>query len=199
MDIKDDFVPKQVINALEMTAHADGPGNRRTLNSEDGLHLVKELNGVTNLPIELIDEGEDGGIAQATHFQQLDRPRLDPLRAVDHHEGRVHGGEGTVGVLGEVLVPRRIEQIHDGVPVGELHHGGGHGDPALLLQRHPVRGGMAIGLPGLNRARQADRPPEQQKLFRDRRFTGVGVGNNRKGTTPSHFSRLLGHERTPKN
>ena len=55
---------------------------------------------------------------------------------------------------------------------------------------------MAIRLPCLDRTRQADRP-EKQKLFRDRRFTGVRVGNDRKGATPGHFSRLLGHEKLP--
>ena len=197
LHVKDDLVPKEVVNAFEVTAHADGPGNRRTLNSQDGLHLIKKLDGVANFPVELIDEGENRGITQATYFQELDRSRFDALGAVDHHERRVHGSEGTVGIFGEVFVPGRIEQIHDGVPIRELHHRGGHGDPPLLLQGHPIRGGMAIRLPCLDRTRQADRAPEQQKLFRDRRFTGVRVGNDRKGATPGHFSRLLGHEKLP--
>ena len=118
-----------MVNAFEVTAHADGPGNRRTLNSQDGLHLIKKLDGVANFPVELIDEGENRGITQATYFQELDRSRFDALGAVDHHERRVHGSEGTVGIFGEVFVPGRIEQIHDGVPIRELHHRGGHGDP----------------------------------------------------------------------
>jgi hypothetical protein len=37
--------------------------------------------------------------------------RLDALAGVDDHDGGVDGGEHAVGVLGEVLVARGVEQV----------------------------------------------------------------------------------------
>jgi len=35
---------------------------------------------------------------------------FDALAGVDHHQGRVHGGQHAVGVLGEILAAGGVEQ-----------------------------------------------------------------------------------------
>ena len=63
---------------------------------------------------------------------------LDALARVDDHDGGVHGGQHAVSVLGEVLVPRGIQEVDAVARVIELQHGGGHRDAALFFQFHPV-------------------------------------------------------------
>ncbi len=46
---------------------------------------------------------------------------------------------------------------------------------------------MAAGLAGLHRAGDLDRAREQQQLFGQRGFAGVGVGNDGKGAAAASF------------
>src|SRR3546814_11310883 len=57
----------------------------------------------------------------------------------DFHHRAVDSGERAIGVLAEILVPRRVEQIEDEPLVLEGHHRRGHRNAALLLDLHPVR------------------------------------------------------------
>ena len=66
-----------------------------------------------------------------------------PLRRIDHHDGRIDRGERAVGVLREVLMARRVEEIEDAAAIFEGHHGGDDGDAALALDPHPVGAGLA--------------------------------------------------------
>ena len=79
------------------------------------LDLVQQVERVAALAVHLVDEGDDRNIAQPADLEQLARARLDALRGVDHHDGGVDRGERPVGVLGEVLVAGRIEQIEHAV------------------------------------------------------------------------------------
>src|SRR3546814_8144112 len=65
------------------------------------------------LAVDLVDEGDDRHRTQPAHLKQLERLRLDALRRVDHHHRAVDSGERAIGVLAEILVPRRVEQIED--------------------------------------------------------------------------------------
>jgi hypothetical protein len=55
-----------------------------------------------------------GVLRRRQTFEQLDRLRFHALGGVDHHHRGVDRGQHAVGVLGEVLVARRVEQV-DGV------------------------------------------------------------------------------------
>src|SRR3546814_5265849 len=55
----------------------------------------------------LVDESDDRHRTQAAHLEQFQRLRLDALRGVDHHHRAVDCGEGAIGILAEILVPRR--------------------------------------------------------------------------------------------
>jgi hypothetical protein len=73
--------------------------------------------------VALVHEGEDRDAAAAADLEQLARLRLDALGGVDDHERRIDRGEHAVGVLGEVLVARRVEQIDGEAVVVELQDG----------------------------------------------------------------------------
>src|SRR5450830_1019621 len=81
-----------------------------------------------------------------------------------------------------------IEQIHNVVTVFKLHDRRCNRNAALLLDFHPVRGGMASTLTRFDRTRQLDRAREHQQLFSERGFTCIRVRNNAKGTATGHFA-----------
>ena len=95
---------------------------------------------------------EQRQLALAADLEQLERLGLDALGGVEHHHRGVGGGQHPVGVLGEVAVAGGVEQVDDAVAVGELQHGRGDRDAALLLELHPVGGGRAAAAAGLDRA-----------------------------------------------
>src|SRR3546814_6652285 len=66
-------------------------------------------------------------------FEQLERLRLDTLGGVDHHHGAVDRGQRAIGVLAEILVPRRVEQVEDEPPMLEGHDRRCYRNAALLL------------------------------------------------------------------
>jgi len=103
------------------------------------------------------------------------------------HERRIDCGQRAVGVFGEVLVPGRIEQIHDALAIRELHHRRGDRDAALLLEAHPVRGGVARRFAPLDGSGHLDRPAEQQQFFGERCLAGVRVRNDRESPASPDF------------
>ena len=125
--------------------------------------------------------------------EQPPRLRLDAVGRVDHHQRRVDRGQHAVGVFGEVLVAGRVEQVDDAVAVLHLHHRRGDRDAALLLDLHPVGGGVARGLARLHRAGDLDRAGEQQQLLGQRGLARVGVGNDGEGAAAAHLGGEVGH------
>ncbi|EYU01626.1 hypothetical protein PA99_2147 [Pseudomonas aeruginosa PA99] len=196
-DVDDDPVVGQVVDALEVLVAADRPGDRRGLDLQHRLDLVEQLDGVADVAVELVDEADDGRVAQPADFHQGDGPRFDALAAVEHHQRRVHRGQGAVGVFGEVFVAGGVEQVDHVLAVGELHHRGGDGDAALLFHLHPVGRGVAVGLARLHGTGDGDRLAHQQELLGDGGLTGVGVGNDREGTALRDFGGLSGHGCVP--
>ena len=171
----------QVVHALEVLSGTQRPVDRCRLDIQHFLNLVHHLDRIANIPVQLVDKRQNRRGAQTAHIHQLDGAILDTLGTVDHHQRRIHGGQYPVGIFGEVLVPRRIQQVHYPLLVRKLHHGRGHGDAPLLLHGHPVRTRMRPFL-ALYRARELNRISEQQQLFGHRGFTGVRVRNDGKGT-----------------
>ena len=76
---------------------------------------------------------------------------------------------------------RRVEQVDDAVAVGKLHDGRRHGNSTLLLELHPVRGGMAAGLAALHGTGELNGTTKQQQLLRQRRLAGVGMRDDGEG------------------
>ena len=75
-----------------------------------------------------------------------------------------------------------VEQVDDVVAVGELQHGRGDRDAALLLQLHPVRRGRAPPAAGLDRAGLAgERAAVEQELLGEGGLARVGVADDGEG------------------
>src|SRR5690606_21844770 len=125
---------EQVIDAAELAAHADRPRHGRALDVEDRLDLVEQLERLAPVAVELVHEAHDRRRAEPADLHQLDRSRLDALRRIDHHQRAVDRRQRPIRVLREILVARRIEQVHDGAAVRELHDGRRDRDAALLLE-----------------------------------------------------------------
>ena len=107
-----------------------------------------------------------------------------PLAASSTMIAEFDRGQRAVGVLAEILVARRVEQVEGAPPILEGHHRGGDRDPALLLDLHPVRARAPPLALGLDLARQMDGAAEQQELLGQRGLAGVGVRDDRQGAPP---------------
>ncbi len=164
-----------MIKPLQVAALADGPRDGHGLDSQARLDVVEQVEAVAALAVEFVDEGEDRRVAHPAHVHQLLRAALDALDGVDDHERRVDGGEDAKGVLGKVLVARRVEQVERPPAVVEPHHRRGDGDAALALDGHPVGRRLPPGLARPHIAGEVDRAAEQKELLGERRLTGVRV------------------------
>ena len=145
--------------------------------------------GSRALAVELVDEGDDRDVAQPADLEELAGARLDALGGVDHHDGGIDRRQRPVGVLREVLVARRVEQVEDAVAVLEGHHRGHDRDAALLLDAHPVGAGRDAVPLGLHLAGELDRAAEQQQLLGQRGLARVRVRDDRKGAAAAHRGR----------
>ena len=182
----------QVVAAEEVLAHADRPGRRRDVELQALLDLVQQVERVAPLAVHLVDEGDDRDVAQPADLEQLAGLRLDALGGVEHHHRRVDRGQRAVGVLAEVLVARRVEQVEGAAVILEGHHRGGDRDAALLLDLHPVRARAPGVAARLDRARQLDGAAEQQQLLGQRGLARVRVGDDGEGPPPGDRRRARG-------
>ena len=94
-----DLLCISVINALEVLSAADGPVDRAGLDSENALNLVHQLEGISRLPVHLIDECKDRNISQKAYLKQLDSLGLHTFGGVNHHNRRVGRHQRPVGIL----------------------------------------------------------------------------------------------------
>ena len=181
-----DRIGGKVEHALELAPHADRPGHRADIERQGVGHFVQRFEHAAPFAVDLVDESDDRDRAQAADLKQLAGLRLDPLGSVDHHDRGVHRRQRAIGVFGEVLVPRRVEQVERHPVALESHDRAGHGNTALLLDLHPVRPRPPRRAARLDLARQVDRPALQQQFFGQRGLTRVGVGNDGKGAAVRH-------------
>ena len=130
--------------------------------------------------IELVDEADDRDMPHAADFEKFSRLRLDAFRAVEHHHRAVGRGERAVSVFAEVFVAGRVEKIETTTFVLELQNGRRDGDAARLLHGQPVGGGMTLSATRAHGTGDVDRPSIKKEFFRQRRLSGVGVGNDRE-------------------
>ena len=177
---QDQLIVQQVVAGLEVAPHADRPAGRCHVQRQALLDFVDQIQRLAPLAVQLVDEGDDRHVAQAADFEQFAGLLLDPLGGIDHHHRRVDGGQRAVGILAEIFVARRIEQIEGAVEVIEGHDGGGDRNSALPLHLHPVRFRPPRLALRLHRPRRLDGTAEQQQLLGQRRLAGIGVGDDRK-------------------
>ncbi len=120
-------------------------------------------------------------MAHGADLEELARLRLDALRAVDDHDGRVRRHQRPVGILREVLMARRVQNVDAEALILELHDGRGHGNAALLFDLHPVGDRRARVLFALDGARLRDRSAVEQEFFGEGGLAGVRMRNDREG------------------
>ena len=170
-----------VDQAAEPLTLADRPGDGHRVEHELVLDLVEQLEGVAGRAVPLVDERHDGDLAVAAHLEQLAGLGLDALGSVEHHHRGVHRGQHPVGVLGEVAVARRVEQVQNPVPVAELHDGRCDGDAPAAFQFCPVRGGRPALALAPHRARPGCQcPAVEQELLGKGGLARVGMRDDRE-------------------
>ena len=167
-------------DADEVTARPDRPVEGAGLNAEGFLDLGHEVQGIPPGHVELVDEGQDRNAAQTAHLEELARLRLDALTGIEDHDRGIRRGQRAVGVLAEVLVSGRVQDVDHAPLVGELHRGGGDRDPPLLLHPHPVRSGQAA-LAVLDQTGPLDQSRVEKQLLRQGGLPGVRVRDDREG------------------
>ena len=186
------------VGAIDETAEpiglTDRPVHRHRLEDELLLDLVKQFERVTTRAIPLVDEGDDRDLPIAADLEQFAGLGFDAFRTVEHHDRGVGCREHAVGVLGEVAVARRVEQVQDLLAIGELEHGRGDRDAALLLELHPVRGGGSTIALCLHRPGTAGEDTAvEQELLGERGLARVGMRDDRERSTSGGLSRRDGH------
>ena len=169
-----------VVHALETLARADRPVDRIGADAQLVLNLLEQVVGVARLAVHLVDERENRHAAHRAHLEQLARLRLDALGGVDDHDRGVRSHQRAVGILGEVLVARGVQDIDALALIPELQHRGRDRNTALLFDLHPVGNRMAAVFLALDHAGLLDGAAVKQEFLRDGGFAGVRVRNNRK-------------------
>ena len=184
------FIFVEMINAFEQLAAADRPGNRRAADFQLVLDFIQQLHRIADITVEFVHKGEDRRIAQTGDFHQLTGPIFDAFCRVNHHQAAVHRRQGTVGIFGEVFVPRGIQQVHQAVMIRELHYRGGDRDTTLLFHLHPVGFRVLAGTTTFYCTGGLNRLSEQQHLFGDGGLTGIRVRNNGKSAAFGHLLQI---------
>ena len=146
----------QVIGAAEIPGLADRPDHGRSVQRQDFLDLIEQVERLTGLAVELVDEGDDRNVAQPADLEELARACLDALGGVDDHDRGIDRRQRAIGVVGEILVAGRVEQVEDRPLILEGHHRGDDGNTARTLDRHPIRAGGAAIAFGLDLAGKLD-------------------------------------------
>ena len=121
-----------VVNALELHTLVNRPRQRAHLYLQFLLQFVEQVERVATLAVHLVDEYDDRGVAHTAHLHELACLCLHALGTVNDDDGRIDGRQRAVGILGEVLVTRGVEDVYLVNHVGrcrrwcvvKLHHGG---------------------------------------------------------------------------
>ena len=85
------LTPEEVVDALETFPHPNRPGQGGAFDLQFILDLIENIQRGQSLPIQLVDERDDGCVAHATNFHELLGLRLDALGTVNDHQRAVHG------------------------------------------------------------------------------------------------------------
>ena len=191
-------VGRQMVGTAEGLRAADRPGDRRGIQRQLLLDLVEDLEGIAAFAVHLVDEGDDRDVAHAADFEELQRARLDTLGGVDDHDGGIDGRQRAIGIVGEVLVTGRVEDVEDVVVILEGHDGGDDRDAAFALDLHPVGAGLDAILLRLDFAGELNGAAEQQQLFGERRLTRVRVRDNSEcAAAGDRLGETFGHSVNP--
>ena len=176
-----------IVDALEPGADIDGPTEGTDADFQFGFQFVEDVEGVAALAVEFVDENNHGGVAHTAHFHEFAGLLLDALGHVDHDDYGIDGRKGAVGVLGEILVARGIENVNLVVAVVETHHGRSHRNTALFFDFHPVAGGGFLDFVAFDGTGDMDSAAIEQEFLGEGGFAGVGVRDDGEGAPAADF------------
>ena len=171
----------QIEHTPKPVARPGGPIERRGVQGQLGGDLVQQLDRVLGLTVHLIDEGDDGDVAQTADLEQLQGLRLDALGGIQHHDGGIGSGQGAVGVFRKVFVARRVEQIEHQPFMVEGHDAGRDRNAALALDLHPVGAGAPLLAARTHGTGGSDGPASQQQVLGQGGLAGVRVRDDGEG------------------
>ncbi len=182
-----------LVDTLKILPGADGPVHRAGGDPQFLLDIVQKLKGIVRVPVHLIDKGKNRDMAHHAHLKKFARLCLHTLGSVYDHHRRIRRHQRPVGILREVLMPRRIQNIDTEPVIRKLQYRGSDGNSPLLLNLHPVGNRMSRRRLSLDAARQIDRSPVQQKLLGKGCLARVRVRNDRKCSSSVYFLRIISH------
>ena len=188
---RNNFALMPVINAFKLLAAADRPVDRIGTDTKLLFDLLHQIKRIACFPVHLIDKRKNRDIPQQADLEQLARLRLNAFCRVDHHDRGIGRHQRAVCVLRKILMARRIEDVDAKAFVIKLHYRRCHRNSALLFNLHPVRDGMTGVLFSLDRARELDSPAIEQEFFRQGRFAGVRMRDNRKRPPALNFASVI--------
>mgnify|MGYP000353145830 CR=1 FL=1 len=84
--------------------------------------LFKKIEGITRFSVHFIYKRKYRYIPHYANLKKLSGLVFNPLRRVDNHYRGIRSHQRSVGVLGKVLMSRRIQNIYAEIPVTELKH-----------------------------------------------------------------------------
>ena len=103
-----------VDHAPEVAGDADRPGHRRGRERRAAARSRRAARAASRPGrSHLLMKREQRQAPLAADLEELERLRLDALGRVEHHDRGVGRGQHPVGVLGEVAVAGRVEQVQD--------------------------------------------------------------------------------------
>ena len=180
----------QIVSAGEGRGLTHRPGHRRGVERQRRGHLIQQRERALRLTVELVDEGDDRDVPQAANLEQFSSSLFDPLGGVDDHDGGIDSGQSAIGVLGKILVARRVEQVEHAARLLERHHGRHDGNAAFPLDAHPVGAGAPPLALGAYVAGELDGATGTQQMLGQRGFAGVGVRYDRESAPAGDFRGL---------
>ena len=151
------------------------------------LDLVQQVERILTVTVHLIDEHDHRGLTHTADLHQLTGLRLHTLGNVDHDDDAIHRRQGAEGVLREVLVTRRIQDVDLMIRIIKRHHRRSDRDTTLFLNLHPVGCSGFLDLVRLYRTRHMDCASKQQELLRQGGFTRIRVTDNRKRSSSTNL------------
>ena len=182
-------VVQEVIGAHKLAPNADGPAGRGDINRQILLNLVDDLKHIAAFAVHLVAKGQDRQVTQPADLKQLLRLAFHALGPVNHHDRGVDGGEGAIGVLGEIRVTGGVDQIEAELAVVKGHGRGGYGNAPIRFDLHEVGPRAPRFALGAHLACHLNGAPEQQELFGQSGFARVGVRDDRKCPAAGDFGR----------
>ena len=134
----------EVDDAAELGLAADGDLQRHGVGPQAVDHHLEAAEEVGADAVHLVDESDTRDavlVGLAPHRLRLGLHAADEA---EERDGPIEHPQAALHLHGEVHVPGRVYDVDLRVAPGDGGRGGGDGDAALLLLRHPVHHGRAL-------------------------------------------------------